>query len=110
MAKKTFTEDLAGFGKCITATSSKKWPFFSGQVQQYRGTELISFRKRFPKTELQRYKLRKKPANLFWQGTAVQRYRANFNLECAILYIEYGSTEVQDTNVQKTTELHRYRA
>ena len=41
-----------------------------------------------------------KNGHFFWPGTAVQRYRANFILEEAILFLQYRGTGVQATNVQ----------
>ena len=75
---------LTTSGKCITATSSKKWPSFSGQVQQYRGTELISFWKRqyySPNTEVQRYKLlmsKMWPSIQPARSTEVYRYKEKY--------------------------------
>ena len=82
--------------------------FWPGTAVQRYGANFIL--EEVPQNRVTEVQATKKTANLFWQGTALHRYRANFNLEYAILYIEYGSTEVQDINVQKTTELHRYRA
>ena len=51
-------------------------------------------------------------AIFFWPGTAVQRYRANFNLEEAILFPKYRGTKVQATNVQNmdiNTTSEKYR-
>ena len=53
-----------------------------------------------------------KMANFFWPGTAVQRYRANFILEEAILFPQYRGTGVQATNIQNVainTTSEKYR-
>ena len=81
------------------------WP--GTAVQRYRANFIPE---EVPQNRVTEVQATKKTSKFILARYSSTRYRANFNLEYAILCIEYGSTEVQDINVQKTTELHRYRA
>ena len=96
----------------------KKIALFSGQVQQYRGTELISFWKRqyyFPNTEVQGYKLlisKMWPSIQPVRSTEVHRYKEKYQkVQRSTSFTEYRryiGTKTNTKTPEMTTILTKY--
>ena len=96
----------------------KKMAIFSGQVQQYRGTELISFWKRqyyFPDTEVQGYKLlmsKMWPSIQPVRSREVHRYKEKYQkVRRSTSFTEYRryiGTKTNTKTPEMTTILTKY--